>query len=60
MKNAQFSYPTDREMRALEVAARRARAREVARLIDTGVAGLKALAERLGAAVHGAGRIGHA
>jgi hypothetical protein len=59
MKTALYHYPTVEELRALEVAARRARAREVARLFRAGAAGLKALAEGL-AALPGAGRIGHA
>jgi hypothetical protein len=49
-----------KEVRALEAAAHRARARELVRLIRTGAASLKALAERFSVAVHGRGRIGHA
>jgi hypothetical protein len=59
MKNTLYHYPTAEELRALEVAARRARAREVARLLRAGAAGLERLFERL-AAHPGAGRIGHA
>jgi hypothetical protein len=63
MKTVLFRYPTAVELRALEAAARRARAREVARLIRAGAAGLKGLlkglAERL-ASHPGAGRMGHA
>jgi len=59
MKTSLYRYPTPAEMRALEVAARRARAREVARLIRAGVAGLKGLFERL-VSHPGAGRMGHA
>lgn len=47
-------------MRALELAAHRARSRELLRLIRAGVAGAKALFERLAAAVHIGERIGHA
>jgi hypothetical protein len=59
MKTTLYRYPTVEELRALEVAAHRARAREVARLLRAGAAGLKAFVERL-AALPGAGRIGHA
>ena len=59
MKN-HLNYLTSQDLRALEFAARRERAREIARLIRTGAAGLKALVERLAATVHVGGRIGHA
>jgi hypothetical protein len=59
MKTALYHYPTVEELRALEAAAHRARAREVARLIRAGAAGLKGLVGRL-TALPGAGRIGHA
>ena len=59
MKTTLYRYPTSEELRALEFAARRARAREVARLFRAGAAGLKGLFERI-AAHPGAGRIGHA
>jgi hypothetical protein len=59
MKTALYRYPTSEELRALELAAHRARAREVARLIGAGAAGLKGLVGRL-TALPGAERIGHA
>jgi hypothetical protein len=59
MKTSLDRYPTVQELRALEVDAHRERAREVARLLRAGAAGLKALVERF-ASLHGAGRIGHA
>jgi hypothetical protein len=59
MKN-HLNYLTSQDLRALEIAARRERAREIARLIRTGVAELRALLERLAAAAHVGGRIGHA
>jgi hypothetical protein len=60
MKNHLYHYPTVGEMRALEVAAHRARSREILRLIRTAAAGLKGLSERFSIAVHSGGRIGHA
>ena len=60
MENRLYHYPTAEELRALELAANRARSREIARLIRTGAAGLKGLLERLAHVAHGGGRIGHA
>jgi hypothetical protein len=60
MENRIEHFPTAAEMRALELAAHRARSRELLRLIRAGVAGAKALFERLAAAVHIGERIGHA
>lgn len=60
MENRLYHYPTADELRALELAAHRARSRELLRLIRTATAGLKAFVERLGAVAHGGGRIGHA
>jgi len=60
MKNRFEHYPTVEEMRALELAAHRARSRELLRLIRTGAAGVRALIERLASAAHVGGRIGHA
>jgi hypothetical protein len=60
MKNHLYHYPTAEELRALELAAHRARSRELARLIRTGAAGLKALLERLAHLAHGGGKVGHA
>jgi hypothetical protein len=60
MKNHLYHYPTVEEMRALELAAHRARSRELLRLIRSGMAGAKGLVERLAEVAHGGGRIGHA
>ena len=60
MKDYLNRYPTVENLRALELAAHRARSRELLRLIRTGASGVKALAERLVAAAHVGGRIGHA
>jgi hypothetical protein len=60
MKNHLYHYPTLEELRALELAAHRARSRELARLIRTATAGLKAFVERLAHVAHGGGRVGHA
>jgi hypothetical protein len=60
MKTYLNSYPTVADMRALELAAHRARSRELLRLIRTGAAGVRALIERLTSAAHVGGRIGHA
>ena len=60
MKNALYHYSTAEELRALELAAHRARSREIARLIRTGSAGLKGLIERLAHAAIGGGKVGHA
>jgi hypothetical protein len=60
MKTYLNSTPTVADMRALELAAHRARSRELARLIRTGATGVKALIERLASAAHVGGRIGHA
>jgi hypothetical protein len=59
MKN-RIEYPKADELRALELAAHRARTLELLRLIRTGAAGAKALVERLASAAHVGGRIGHA
>ncbi len=59
MKNTLLHYPTVDELRALELAARRARAREILRLLRLGAGKLKALAEHF-TAIHGGERIGHA
>jgi hypothetical protein len=59
MKN-RLDHDALEDLRALELAARRARAVELARLFRSGAAALKALAERLLAATHGGGRVGHA
>jgi hypothetical protein len=59
MKTTLYHYPTVEELRALELAAHRARAREIARLLGAGVLKLKALAEHL-VTLPGGGRIGHA
>jgi hypothetical protein len=60
MKNRLYHYPTADELRALELAAHRARSREMLRLIRTGTAGLKAFVERLATVAHGGGKVGHA
>jgi hypothetical protein len=59
MKNSLYHYPTVAELRALEIAARRARAREVARLLRTGARALKSFVEGFFAMSSGR-RIGHA
>ena len=59
MKDDRFRYPTFDEMRALEVAARRARALEMARLLRVAGRALKSLAARLVAASQGK-RVSHA
>jgi hypothetical protein len=59
MKN-HLDHHAAEDLRALELAARRARGVELARLFRSGTAALKALTERLLAAAHGGGRIGHA
>jgi len=53
MENDLFRYPTHAELRALEAAARRARALEMARLLRTGARALKSLAARVIAALAG-------
>jgi len=60
MKNRLYHYPTADELRALDVAAHRARSMEIKRLIRTGAAGLRAFVGRLAIVAHGGGRIGHA
>jgi len=60
MKNRSYHYPTMDELHALELAAHRARSREIKRLIRTGSAGVKGLIERLTHAAHGGGKVGHA
>jgi hypothetical protein len=59
MKTALNRYPTVEELRALELAARRARARELARLLRSGAKKMAALAEHL-FTLPGGGRMGHA
>jgi hypothetical protein len=59
MKNHLLHYPTSDELRALEMAAHRARSREILRLLRAGAMKLKTLAEHL-TVVHGGERIGHA
>ena len=59
MKNHLVHYPTLDELRALELAAHRARSREILRLIRAGALKLKSLAEHL-TVVHGGEGIGHA
>jgi hypothetical protein len=60
MENRIEHFPTAAELRALKLAAHRARSLELLRLIRTGTAGVKALLARLAAAAHVGGRIGHA
>ena len=59
MKNYLYHYPTLAELRAIEMTARRARARAVARLLGTGAGALKSFVERFFAMPSGR-RIGHA
>jgi len=59
MKTTLKRYPTVEELRALETAARRARVREIARLLRAGARALKSFVERL-VATPGGRRIGHA
>jgi hypothetical protein len=59
MKTTLNRYPTVEEIRALEFAAHRARAHEIARLVRAGLAGLKGLTEHF-FTLPGGGRIGHA
>jgi hypothetical protein len=59
MKN-RLHHPSIEELRALKVAAHRARSRELVRLIRTGAAGARTLIERLAITAHVGGRIGHA
>jgi len=60
MENRLYHYPTGDELRALELAAHRARSLEVLRLIRTAAAAVKAFVERLAVVAHSGGRIGHA
>ena len=53
MENDLFRYPTTAEIRAIEIAARRARAQEMARLFRAGTRALQSLAARLVAAFAG-------
>jgi len=53
METDLFRYPTSAEMRALEIAARRARAQELARLFGVAAQGMKSLVVRLVAALAG-------
>jgi hypothetical protein len=53
MKNHLNHYPTVAELRALEVAAHRERAQEIARLLRAGARFLKSLVARLIAASAG-------
>ena len=59
MKTHLLHYPTVAELRALEAAARRERAREIARLLRSGARALTAFLGRL-VAFPGGRRIGHA
>lgn len=59
MKNHLNHYPTIAELRALEAAARRERAREMARLIRAGAHAVKSLVLRLIALLAGKG-VSHA
>jgi hypothetical protein len=59
MKKQLFHYPTPEEMRALNAAAHRARARHMKLLYLRGVRALKSLAARF-AAVPVAKRVSHA
>ena len=59
MKTNLLHYPTVAELRALEAAARRERAREIARLLRAGARALTGFLGRL-VAYPGSGRIGHA
>lgn len=59
MKTVIYRYPTPEELHALESAAHRARAQEVARLLRAGAHKLAALAEHL-VTLPGGGKIGHA
>jgi hypothetical protein len=59
MKDDLFRYPTYAEMRALEAAAHRARALEMARLLRAGARALKSLVLRLSALPVGK-RVSHA
>jgi hypothetical protein len=54
-----FYFPTFEQMRALETAAQRARAREIARLVRAGVRGVKSLLSRAVAVPAGKG-VSHA
>jgi hypothetical protein len=58
MKNTLYRFPTE-ELRALEIAARRARSREVARLLRSGARALKSFVAGF-FAMPGGRRIGHA
>jgi len=59
VKTDLFRYPTFDEMRALEIAARRARAQEIGRLLGVAAQGLKSLVARL-VTVPAAREISHA
>jgi len=59
MKNHLHHYPTVAELRALEIAAHRERAREIARLLRAGARALKSLVSRLIAQPAGK-RVSHA
>jgi hypothetical protein len=58
MKNRIHRHLSVEELHALELAAHRARSFEFLRLISA--PGLKALIERVTAAAHGGGKVGHA
>jgi len=60
MKNRLDHYPTANELRALELAAHRARSQELLRLIRSATAGLKAFVGRLTPVAHGEEGVGHA
>ena len=59
MKNHLHSHLAVEDLRALELAAHRARSFEFLRLLSAG-AGLMALIERLLSGTHGGGKVGHA
>jgi len=62
MENDLFRYPTSAEMRAIEIAARRARAQEMARVFRAGTRALKSLLKSLAArlAMAAGKRVSHA
>ena len=59
MKN-RLDHHAVEDLRALELAAHRARSVELVRLFRSGAAALKVLTGRLLAATHGGGKVGHA
>jgi hypothetical protein len=60
MKKDLYRYPTSAELYALELAARRERAREMARLVRAGASAVKSLVTRLITVPGGKGRVKHA